>query len=118
MLPKDENDRTIPYFHWWPENDSIEWITYQFPEENIVSNSTVYWYDDSPWGGCRLPEWWKIYFMNDKGQWQSVENINGYEIKIGVGNIVRFIPIKTKCLKLEVKLPKDNSSGLYEWEVK
>jgi len=118
MLPKDENDRTIPYFHWWPENDSIEWITYQFPEKDTVSGSTVYWYDDSPWGGCRIPEWWKIYFKDDKGQWQPVENIMGYETKVGTGNIVKFRPVKTNGLKLEVKLPKENSSGLYEWEVK
>jgi hypothetical protein len=27
-------------------------------------------------------------------------------------------PVKTKAVRLEVKLPADNSSGLYEWEVK
>lgn len=118
MLPRDENDRTIPYFHWWPENDSIEWISYQFPEQALVSSSTVYWYDDSPWGGCRVPEWWKLYYKDSKGQWQPVDNTVGYETKVGVGNIVRFQAVRTDALKLEVKLPKANSSGLYEWEVK
>jgi hypothetical protein len=34
------------------------------------------------------------------------------------GNLVRFKPVTTDALKLEVQLPKDNSAGIYEWNVK
>ena len=30
---------------------------------------------------------------------------------------VRFDPVKTRALKLEVKQPANYSSGIYEWEV-
>ncbi|HEY5507439.1 MAG TPA: glycoside hydrolase family 127 protein [Paludibacter sp.] len=54
LLPKDENDRTLPYYHWWPKEGTTEWISYDFAAEKTVSRSTVYWFDDAPWGGCLL----------------------------------------------------------------
>ena len=60
LVPKDENDRSLPYYHWWPKQGTTEWITYEFPAEATVSSSTVYWFDDAPWGGCRVPKSWKV----------------------------------------------------------
>jgi hypothetical protein len=34
-----------------------------------------------------------------------------------VGNEVIFTPVTTQEMKLEVKLPAGNASGLFEWEV-
>ena len=45
LVPKDENDRSLPYYHWWPKQGNTEWITYEFPAEATVSSSTVYWFD-------------------------------------------------------------------------
>lgn len=118
LVPKDENDRTIPYYHWWPKEGTTEWISYEFPEEMEVSSSTVYWYDDAPWGGCRVPKSWKIYYKDASGNWTPVQNITAYEVKKGNPNTVDFEPVKTKAVKLEVVQPDKNSSGLYEWEVK
>ncbi len=117
LVPVDENDRSIPYYHWWPKTDSVEWISYKFPEQTTISNSTVYWFDDSPWGGCRVPEWWKLYYSDANGNWIPVENLNAYGTEKGTGNVVRFTPVSAYGLKLEVKLPQKNSAGLYEWEV-
>ena len=118
LLPADENDRSIPYYHWWPKKDTTEWISYQFPTSSTISSSTVYWFDDSPWGGCRVPESWKLYYKDPQSNWVPVENIDNYSTKKGVGNLVRFKPVTTDALKLEVQLPKDNSAGIYEWNVK
>lgn len=117
LVPKDENDRSIPYFHWWPKQNSTEWITYDFPTERIVSRTTVYWFDDAPWGGCRVPQSWKVYYKDKDDQWKPVENSSNYGIEKGIGNEVVFKPVMAKALKLEVKLPEKNSAGLYEWEV-
>ena len=27
LVPKDENDRSLPYYHWWPKQGTTEWIT-------------------------------------------------------------------------------------------
>lgn len=118
LVPKDENDRTAPYYHWWPKEGTTEWISYEFPEEMTVSSSTVYWYDDAPWGGCRVPKSWKIYYKDAAGKWVPVQNLNEYGVKKGNPNIVDFEPVKTTAVKLEVVQPDKNSSGLFEWEVK
>lgn len=118
LVPKDENDRSVPYYHWWPKQGTTEWISYEFPSESTVSSATVYWYDDAPWGGCRIPQSWKIYYKDAQGQWQSVSGADKYGVEKGAGNTVNFDPVKTKAVKLEVVQPADNSSGLFEWEVK
>lgn len=37
LLPKDENDRTLPYYHWWPKEGTTEWISYDFANEKTIS---------------------------------------------------------------------------------
>ncbi len=117
LIPKDGNDRTVPYYHWWPKKATTEWISYAFEEETTVSNSTVYWYDDGPWGGCRIPESWKIYYQDADGKWNLVKNLSSFEVKKGVPSEISFTPVKTKAIKLEVKLDKDYASGIFEWIV-
>jgi len=117
LVPKDENDRTIPYYHWWPKEGTTEWISYDFTAEKSISRSTVYWFDDAPWGGCRVPQSWKIFYKDKNGEWAPVENINSYGVEKGLGNEVVFKPVTTKALKIEVKLPEKNAAGIYEWQV-
>ena len=118
LVPKDENDRSVPYTHWWPKKGSTEWIGYEFSQESTVQSATVYWYDDGPWGGCRVPQSWRILYQDAQGQWQPVSGANAYPTDKGVACTVNFDPVKTKALRLEVVLPNDNSAGLFEWIVK
>lgn len=118
LVPKDENDRSIPYCHWWPKQASTEWLAYEFPAAMTIQSSTVYWYDDGPWGGCRVPKSWKVYYRTSAGQWAEVPNADQYATRKGVANTVNFEPVETTAVKLEVVLPDDNSAGLYEWSVK
>lgn len=117
LVPADENDRTIPYYHWWPKEGTTEWIVYEFPEKTEVSSSTVYWYDDAPWGSYRLPRSWKVYYKNEAGEWTAVPDADAYPISKGNPNTVHFAPVKTSAVKLEVVLPEKNAAGLYEWEI-
>lgn len=118
LVPKDANDRSIPYCHWWPKQGSTEWLAYEFPVATTVQSSTVYWYDDGPWGGCRVPQSWKLYYKNAAGEWIEVSGADHYTVMKGVANTVNFDPVETIAVKLEVVLPSDNSAGLYEWSVK
>ena len=118
LVPKDEFDRSMPYYHWWPAQATTEWMTYEFPEPATIQSSTVYWFDDGPWGGCRVPKWWKIYYMDEQGEWQEVKNPDKYTTDKGCANTVNFDPVTTKAVKLEVRQPDDNSAGLFEWEVR
>ncbi|MCH5223055.1 MAG: glycoside hydrolase family 127 protein [Muribaculaceae bacterium] len=117
LIPKDENDRSVPYTHWWPEQGSTEWISYDLPEAETVQSATVYWYDDGPWGGCRVPKSWKIYYKDSEGNWQPVKNADKYGVEKGVANTVNFDPVVTDGMKLEVILPDDNSAGIFEWSL-
>lgn len=114
--PKDSKDNAMPYFHWWPRKDTTEWVQYDFDSVHTVSSSKVYWFDDGPWGGCRIPAAWKLYFLKD-GQWIEVHANTPYEIAKDRYCQVQFDPVQTRAMRLEVRLPVDNSSGIHEWSL-
>lgn len=117
LRPVDANDRSIPYMHWWPKKAGTEWICYEFKEPVTVSSSEVYWFDDGPWGGCRVPAGWKILYRKSDGSWAEVANPTGYGTKKGESNRVKFDAVATTSLKLQLDLPQDNSAGVYEWAI-
>lgn len=118
LVPGDENDRSMPYYHWWPKQGTTEWIQYTFPDVSTVSQATVYWFDDAPWGGCRVPKAWEIQFLDTDGSWKPVTGADRYGTLRGQPNTVSFDPVLTKALRLQVTLPDDNSAGIFEWEVR
>ena len=117
LVPKNENDRSVPYTHWWPKNGTTEWLSYEFPQETTIQSSTVYWFDDGPWGGCRVPKSWRILYQDANGQWQPVKDADSYPTVKGLPCTVNFAPVKTRAVRLEVTLPQDNSAGVFEWSV-
>lgn len=118
LVPKDVNDRSVPYYHWWPEKNTTEWISYTFPQASEVKESTIYWYDDGPWGGCRVPRDWKLFYKDNAGDWKPVTGVDRYPVTKGEACTVIFDSVTTTAMRLEVTLPADYSSGLFEWSVK
>jgi DUF1680 family protein len=117
LLPQNSNDGGVFYYHWWPLKDTLQWIQYTFEKSEKVSKVKVYWFDDSPWGGCRVPEYWKIEYLATDGSWKEVTTSGPYGTEKDKLNEVSFEPVETSALKLVVKLPKENASGVYEWIV-
>jgi len=119
LMPKSADDRSVPYYHWWPKEGTTEWIEYELAEPKVISSSAVYWFDDAPWGGCRVPKSWKIQYLSDAGaSWQDVKALTPYPTVRDALNRVRFEPVKAKAVRLEVQLPDNNAAGIYEWVVK
>ena len=118
LVPKDGNDRSMPYYHWWPKNNCTEWIAYEFPQASTVQSATVYWFDDGPWGGCRIPKAWRMYYKDNNGEWKPVSGADKYPSIKGSACTVNFDPVKTTAVKMEIDLPEDNSAGVFEWSVK
>ena len=118
LVPSDENDRSVPYTHWWPKKASTEWLGYEFQQEATVQNCTVWWFDDGPWGGCRVPKSWRVLYQDAQGQWQPVNSPDHYPTLKGMPCTVNFTPVKTRALRLEITQPDDFSTGLFEWSVK
>ncbi|MBC7362132.1 MAG: glycoside hydrolase family 127 protein [Candidatus Aminicenantes bacterium] len=115
--PENSNDHSVGYLHWWPKKGTTEWVSYEFPVPVKVSEVAVYWFDDTGEGECRVPESWKLYYLKD-GQWIEVKTADKYGVEKDKYNVVRFSPVLTKGLKVELKLQKDFSAGIQEWKVK
>jgi hypothetical protein len=121
LVPAGAEDRSVPYAHFWgTKKSATEWFVYNFKEASTVSSSTVYWFDDSPWGGCRVPKAWKLYYKDNSGNWAEVKNPSRYPTDRGIACTVDFDPVTTTALKLELTQPdqKDLFCGVYEWSVK
>ncbi len=115
--PENSNDHSVGYLHWWPKKGTVEWVSYEFPEVVRVSEVAVYWFDDTGQGECRVPESWKLYYL--KGQdWVEVKNFDPYGTKKDEYNLVRFNPVTTRGLKIELKSKENFSAGIQEWKVK
>lgn len=115
--PMDSRDNSASYLHWWPKKNTTEWVQYDFDADYTISSSKVYWFDDGPWGGCRIPAAWKLLYKKD-GQWVPVESTTAYEIAKDKYNTVQFKPVKTRALRMEVQLPAEFATGIHEWIVK
>lgn len=107
------------FYHWFPKRNTTEWISYEFEEPQSVSQCSVYFLDDSSIkGGCRAPENWRILYRDAEGKWREVEAKTPYETLPNAENKIRFSPINTNALKLEVKISRAGSCGIWEWQVK
>lgn len=114
--PKNSNDHSHPYLHWWPKKGTTEWVEYRFDQPVVVSQAEVYWFDDTGQGECRLPQAWRILYRVDS-KWEAVANLTPYEIAKDKYCRVTFQPVKTKALRLEIQLQQDYSAGVLEWKV-
>jgi hypothetical protein len=117
LEPQSSNDRSIPYFHWWPEKNKWVYVQYDFPVNQVISGTKVYWYDDTPEGGCRVPDEWEILYLSGN-MWKPVKPWNPYRITKNSWDTLKFQPVRASAVKLKVKLNKSYSAGLYEWVVK
>jgi len=114
--PLNSNDHTRPYYHWWPKNNSWEWVQYEFEKEETISSSKVYWFDDGPWGGCRIPADWKLEYKQGE-KWIPVKAKSAYKVSKDAWDEIQFEPVTTKAIRMQVKLPKEHSTGIHEWAV-
>jgi DUF1680 family protein len=115
--PSSSEDKSALYLHWWPKKDTDEWIQYDFDSEKTISESSVYWYDDSPFGGCRIPASARLLYK-EGDKWVPVKNITPYLPVKDKYDVVKFEPIKTTALRMEIKLPKNHATGVHEWIIK
>ncbi|HPR32307.1 MAG TPA: glycoside hydrolase family 127 protein [Prolixibacteraceae bacterium] len=116
LLPQSSNDHTWPFYHWWPQNNSWEWVQYDFENTQTVSRVKVYWFDDGPWGGCRIPDAWEMEYQAGD-TWKPVKAKTTYTVTKDAWDTVDFEPVTTKALRMKVKLSVDFSSGIHEWMV-
>ena len=117
-MPANSNDHNMSYCHFWPANNTTEWLQYDFKEPAKVSSTEVYWFDDSiQGGGCTVPASWKLYYRSGE-EWVEVKAKGEYGTAKDRFNVLAFEPVTTSGLRLEIQLPRRASSGVHEWVVK
>jgi hypothetical protein len=114
--PASSDDPTS-YFDWWPRKGTMEWIEYSFRTVATVSQSEVYWFDDTGRGEVRVPSAWRILYK-DGDDWKPVAAQGAYGTARDRYNTVTFTPVTTSGLRLEVTLQPEWSAGVQEWRVK
>ena len=134
--PRASNDSTS-YFDWWPRNGCAaapppapaagspqprpcspgEWIEMAFAKPANVSETQVYWFDDTGRGGVRAPKSWRLLYRDTAGAWKPVEGAE-FGVAKDAFNIVRFAPVTATALRLELVMQPNVSAGVQEWKVK
>jgi len=112
--PASSNDHSVSYYHWWPDKDKWEWVEYDFDKPETISKTKVYWFDDGPDGGCRIPDEWEILYLNGN-IWEPVKNLAPYKVTRDGWDSLTFKPVRASAAKIKVKLNKEYAGGIYEW---
>jgi hypothetical protein len=114
--PSSSNPRDLPRLTWWPHSGSAEWLQYDFTPPRKVSAVEVYWFDDAPQGGCRVPASWRLLYKDGEA-WKPVEGASAYATKHDQLNRTTFRPVQTRALRIEVQLQHGFSSGVLQWKL-
>jgi uncharacterized protein len=117
LMPKNATDGFAKNFDFWPHKGTPEWIQYEFAQPTELKKATVSWFDDTGTGECRLPKSWRLTYRTESGNWKPVEATDSYAIQKSTPVDVRFAPVKTLAVRLELQLVPKFSAGLFEWEI-
>jgi uncharacterized protein len=117
-LPESSDDHGLPRMTWWDHRGSNEWISYRFDAARRISSSSVYWFDDTGRGQCRVPASWRLLWL-DGDEWKPVTltEKQRYATERDGFNRVQFEPVTTRGLRLEASLRPEFSGGILEWQV-
>jgi len=81
-----------------------------------VTEASIYWYDDTGHGECRVPASWRLLYKTADG-WSPVDPKSSYGVRKDTANRVSFAPVTTSGLRVEITLQPQFSAGILEWSV-
>ena len=121
---KSSSDSSLPHFTTYSfggvEHGKPQWVRRNFDAPLTVAECSVYWFDETPSkGDVRLPKAWRVEYLSGK-EWKEVENPSGYGIALNQFNSVKFKPVTTTALRLDVQTqtePVRYAMGIYEWSI-
>jgi DUF1680 family protein len=120
---KEEDEPTSSgagsHFDWWTANLAARtgWVEYAFEKPGTVSESQLYWFDDTGHGGCKVPASWRLLYK-DGDEWKPVETAGPYAVEKDKYNKVTFKPVTTTGLRVEVTMQPNVSAGIERWRVR
>jgi hypothetical protein len=116
LEPASSSDTTIPRMTWWNHLGTVEWVQANFNGLCQVSQASVYWYDDTGFGQCRVPQSWWLEFLAGTN-WIAVSNASAYGVARNRFNATQFTPVQTTAVRLFAQLQSGFSGGILEWQV-
>jgi hypothetical protein len=88
-----------------------------FAKPSTISAAQVYWFDDTGRGGVRVPQSWRLLYR-EGDEWKPVHASMEYGVARDRFNSVRFAPVTTSALRLELTMQAGVSAGVQKWTVK
>jgi len=116
--PSTSGDHSIPRMTFWDHRGTREWVSCRTDEPRRVGAVEVYWFDDTGRGACRVPASWQLSWR-DGETWRPVTPRDGESPGCAPDryNRLRFAPVLTRELRLEVQLQAGYSAGILEWRI-
>ena len=116
QIPATSSDRSHGCFTWVGGKDTL-WVQYDFGKTVEVSEASVYWFDDSSAGSCRVPKSWRI-LARIECKWEPVYSpLRAWGTLRDRFNQVDFETARTDAVRLEVIPSPGKSAGILEWDV-
>jgi len=100
-----------PNHSFWDRRGGLEWAEVRFEKARTISEIAVYWFDDQPQGGCAVPKSWRLFRWQDN-QWQPVRSAAPLGCVRDSYNTVRFAPVETRGLRIELRCQPQKSAGV------
>lgn len=115
-LLTNSGDHVVPRMTWWPRKGTEEWVHVELKNPEKLTGCSVYWFDDTGRGGCRLPASWTVQIPDGRGGWTDVAGT--YPVAKDKPCEVRFAaPVSARALRLRAMLQPGFSGGVLEWQI-
>ncbi|MEU7875050.1 RICIN domain-containing protein [Dactylosporangium sp. NPDC049140] len=116
-VPSSSGDQSIPRLTWWDHLGTSEWAQLSYETPVNTGAVSVYWFDDTGAGQCRVPQSWQVQYLNASGQWTAVSGASAYGTALNTFNRVTFNAVTTSALRVAVQLRSGFSGGMLEMRV-
>jgi hypothetical protein len=116
-VPSGSGDQSIPRMTWWDHVGTSEWAQLSYATPINTGAVSLYWFDDTGAGQCRVPQSWQLQYLNAAGQWTAVSGASAYGTALNTFNRVTFNSVTTGALRVLVQLKAGFSGGVLEWKV-
>lgn len=117
VVPANSGDQLIPRLTFWSHKGTQEWVQYKLNEQTTISAADVYWFDDGPNGGCRVPSSWALQTVDPQGKWKTVVKHGSWPVLKDRWCHVAFAPVKADSVRLLIQLQPGYSGGILEWKI-
>ncbi len=115
-IPASSSDRSLTRLARWPKKGTSEWVQVTWNQPQTADRVQIFWFADHPGGGCKLPVSARLPCRNGD-DWKPVPHAEAVPTTADKMHTIRFTPLQTKGLRIEVQLEEGFSGGIHQWVV-